>query len=192
MGEQNDLSKIEGRKAKELTAKLHQWRKDVDAQMMPPNPDYDIALDPWSGKETSKGSRIVNALGYMNTSTQKLIVTCMALLCLSSPARSGETLYNGIVLHDGFPLPAKEGGRKIQQPMPVLYLDNPPKIIPVDVGRQLFVDDFLTQGDRRTTHCQRCGCECGGQTWQNTARLGRWQKSCRNRQSTPQTRRQDG
>ena len=36
MGEQNDLSKIEGRKAKELTAKLHQWRKDVDAQMMPP------------------------------------------------------------------------------------------------------------------------------------------------------------
>ena len=49
MGEQNDLSKIEGRKAKELTAKLQQWRKDVDAQMMPPNPDYDIALDPWSG-----------------------------------------------------------------------------------------------------------------------------------------------
>jgi hypothetical protein len=42
--------------------------------MMPPNPDYDIALDPWSGKETSKGSRIVNALGYMNTSTQKLIL----------------------------------------------------------------------------------------------------------------------
>ena len=75
MGEQNDLSKIEGRKAKELTAKLHQWRKDVDAQMMPPNPDYDIALDPWSGKETSKGSKIVNALGYMNTSTQKLILT---------------------------------------------------------------------------------------------------------------------
>ena len=112
MGEQNDLSKIEGRKDKELTAKLHQWRKDVDAQMMPPNPDYDIALDPWSGKETSKGSRIVNSLGYMNTSTQKLIVTCMALLCLSSPARSGETLYNGIVLPDGFPLPAKEGGRK--------------------------------------------------------------------------------
>ena len=75
MGEQNDLSKIEGRKAKELTAKLHQWRKDVDAQMMPPNPDYDIALDPWSGKETSKGSKIVNAPGYMNTSTQKLILT---------------------------------------------------------------------------------------------------------------------
>ena len=51
IGEQNDLSKIEVQKAKELTAKLHQWRKDVDAQMMSPNPEYDPALDPWSGKK---------------------------------------------------------------------------------------------------------------------------------------------
>jgi arylsulfatase A-like enzyme len=51
IGEQNDLSKTEVRKAKELTAKLHQWRKDVDAQMMSPNPEYDPALDPWSGKK---------------------------------------------------------------------------------------------------------------------------------------------
>jgi hypothetical protein len=28
-------------------------------------------------------------------------------------------------------------------PMPVPYLDNPPAVIPIDVGRQLFVDDFL-------------------------------------------------
>ena len=51
IGEQNDLSKIEVQKAKELTAKLHQWRKDVNAQMMSPNPEYDPALDPWSGKK---------------------------------------------------------------------------------------------------------------------------------------------
>ncbi|PCH55335.1 MAG: hypothetical protein COC21_03015 [Verrucomicrobiales bacterium] len=51
MGEQNDLSKIEVQKTKELTAKLHQWRKDVDAQMMKPNPDYDPAMDLWSGKK---------------------------------------------------------------------------------------------------------------------------------------------
>jgi arylsulfatase A-like enzyme len=51
IGEQNDLSKIELQKAKQLTAKLHQWRKDVDAQMMSPNPEYDPALDPWSGKK---------------------------------------------------------------------------------------------------------------------------------------------
>ena len=51
IGEQNDLSKTQAHKAKELTAKLHQWRKDVDAQMMTPNPEYDPALDPWSGKK---------------------------------------------------------------------------------------------------------------------------------------------
>ena len=27
--------------------------------------------------------------------------------------------------------------------MPVPYLENPPAVIPIDVGRQLFVDDFL-------------------------------------------------
>jgi hypothetical protein len=28
----------------------------------------------------------------------------------------------------------------------VPYLENPPAVIPIDVGRQLFVDDFLRQG----------------------------------------------
>lgn len=51
LGEQNDLSKIETQKAKELKAKLHQWRKVVDAQMMKPNPDYDPVKDLWSGKK---------------------------------------------------------------------------------------------------------------------------------------------
>ena len=50
IGEQNDLSKTNVRKAKELTAKLHQWRKDVQAQMMTPNPNYDPATDLWSGR----------------------------------------------------------------------------------------------------------------------------------------------
>ncbi|MDE0577638.1 MAG: sulfatase [Opitutales bacterium] len=48
IGEQNDLSKIEVQKTKELTEKLHQWRQEVDAQMMSPNPDYDPAKDLWS------------------------------------------------------------------------------------------------------------------------------------------------
>lgn len=51
IGEQNDLSKSEVEKTKELTAKLHQWRKDVDAQMMKPNPDYDASTDLWSGRQ---------------------------------------------------------------------------------------------------------------------------------------------
>ncbi len=33
-------------------------------------------------------------------------------------------------------------------PLPVPYLENPPAVIPIDIGRQLFVDDFLIE---RTT-----------------------------------------
>lgn len=51
IGEQKDLSKIEIQKTKKLTDKLHQWRKDVDAQMMKPNPGYDPAKDLWSGRK---------------------------------------------------------------------------------------------------------------------------------------------
>jgi hypothetical protein len=38
--------------------------------------------------------------------------------------------------------------------MPVPYLDNPPPMVPIDVGRQLFVDDFLIESTtlRRVYH----------------------------------------
>jgi len=38
--------------------------------------------------------------------------------------------------------------------MPVPYLEKPPKVIPIDVGRQLFVDDFLIENTtlNRTLH----------------------------------------
>ncbi|HJU41689.1 MAG TPA: hypothetical protein VJ691_02705 [Vicinamibacterales bacterium] len=53
---------------------------------------------------------------------------------------SGQVLYNGIVL--GKPWPPR---LKFLNDHPVLppYLADPPDIIPIDVGRQLFVDDFL-------------------------------------------------
>jgi hypothetical protein len=53
-----------------------------------------------------------------------------------------EVLYNGIVLPKQWP-PIYD--RNPHEPMPVPYLDNPPDVIPVDVGRQLFVDDFLVE-----------------------------------------------
>jgi len=57
----------------------------------------------------------------------------------------GELLYNGIRLpRDWPPRAAALAG----EPMPVPYLQNPPAVIPIDVGRQLFVDDFLI--DRTT------------------------------------------
>jgi len=39
-GEQRDLSQSQPGRAAALRAKLHAWRSDVSARMMPPNPDY--------------------------------------------------------------------------------------------------------------------------------------------------------
>ena len=60
-------------------------------------------------------------------------------------------LYNGLRLTVGWP-PRK--GQAPPEPMPVPYLANPPATIPVDVGRQLFVDDFLIEHTtlKRTFH----------------------------------------
>ena len=56
--------------------------------------------------------------------------------------QSMETLYNGIVLPAPWP---PEGREATTDPMPVPYLEHPPAVIPIDVGRQLFVDDFLIE-----------------------------------------------
>lgn len=49
-----------------------------------------------------------------------------------------EKLYNNIILNDGF-------SNKMSDASDVPYLKNPPEIIDVSVGRQLFVDDFLIE-----------------------------------------------
>lgn len=62
------------------------------------------------------------------------------------PAASGggeRTLYNGIVLPETWPPRDREV--LSVEPMPVPYLTTPPAVIPIDVGRQLFVDDFLIE-----------------------------------------------
>ena len=67
-----------------------------------------------------------------------------------------ETLYNGVVLEcdprDRTDMSAYGDG-----PLPVPYLQKPPAVIPVDVGRQLFVDDFLIEHTtlKRTWHKAR-------------------------------------
>jgi hypothetical protein len=66
-------------------------------------------------------------------------------------ARSSEVLYNGITL--GSPWPPR---LKFPDEHPIIpaYLADPPAIIPIDVGRQLFVDDFLIEESTlwRTCH----------------------------------------
>ncbi|MDP7397118.1 MAG: glycosyl hydrolase family 32 [Lentisphaeria bacterium] len=62
----------------------------------------------------------------------------------------GELLYNGIRL------PAQWPPRAVDRsgPRPAPYLSDPPEVIPIDVGRQLFVDDFLIEASdlERTYH----------------------------------------
>lgn len=55
----------------------------------------------------------------------------------------GERLYNGIVLPKEWP--PRNIDPNDTAPMAVPYLESPPKVIPIDVGRQLFVDDFLIE-----------------------------------------------
>lgn len=57
-----------------------------------------------------------------------------------------ETLYNGVTLPREWP--PRNIPENSTAPLPVPYLENPPAVIPIDVGRQLFVDDFLIE---RTT-----------------------------------------
>src|SRR5690606_13893417 len=54
-----------------------------------------------------------------------------------------EKLYNGIELPDQWPPRVLDPASV--EPMAVPYLQRPPKVIPVDVGRQLYVDDFLIE-----------------------------------------------
>jgi hypothetical protein len=73
------------------------------------------------------------------------------LLPTSGQSRVGETLYNGIRLGSPWPPPLEEVP---PQPVTPAYLTAPPDVIPIDVGRQLFVDDFLIEATtlRRRFH----------------------------------------
>jgi hypothetical protein len=60
---------------------------------------------------------------------------------LAAESRGGETLYNGIL-----PSPWPPRIRAIRRdPVTPPYLKAPPAVIPIDVGRQLLVHDFLVE-----------------------------------------------
>lgn len=77
----------------------------------------------------------------------------MPALCGRAAASGGgATLYNGIQLPDVWP--PRVDSLSLEPPPPPQYLTNPPEVIPIDVGRQLFVDDFLIESTtlQRTFH----------------------------------------
>lgn len=61
-----------------------------------------------------------------------------------------ETLYNGIELPEIWPPRNLDAGS--DEPIVVPYLENPPAVIPIDIGRQLFVDDFLIEETTMSRH----------------------------------------
>jgi hypothetical protein len=63
--------------------------------------------------------------------------------CGTAGQTSGRLLYNGIRLPETWPPDHLDP--KSLEPMAVPYLEQPPEVIPIHVGRQLFVDDFLIQ-----------------------------------------------
>lgn len=78
------------------------------------------------------------------TAGTRIFVSVVLLVGASSlPATGGEVLYNGIRLPDPWPPRPREFARGT--PVEPPYLVRPPKVIPIDVGRQLFVDDFLIE-----------------------------------------------
>ena len=89
-----------------------------------------------------------------------LIFSISFIICNSNSETDndveGKELYNGIVLPKEWPpnYGPSDYGKYNRQPMPVPYLDAPPVVIPIDVGRQLFVDDFLIKQTtlQRTFH----------------------------------------
>lgn len=65
-----------------------------------------------------------------------------AALSRGSDPKAGETLYNGIELPSPWPPKWKDIPADLGEPP---YLKAPPAVIPIDLGRQLLVDDFLIE-----------------------------------------------
>ena len=83
----------------------------------------------------------------------KIVSPDAKLLMLANKATGPKpTLYNGLELPSEWP--PRRLDPASAEPMPVPYLQRPLKLIPIDVGRQLFVDDFLIDSTtlKRTFH----------------------------------------
>jgi len=80
------------------------------------------------------------------------LLVVLSLSLLTTVAGGGETLPNGIILPD--PWPPRRLAELTREPLATPpYLVSPPAVIPIDVGRQLFVDDFLVENTTLTrTH----------------------------------------
>lgn len=100
---------------------LYDWNRHTDAE---------ILLAKFREEDILAG-RIVSKEGKLR------------MLANKATGPKPEKLYNGIELPDQWP-PRFLDPASVE-PMAVPYLQRPPQVIPIDVGRQLFVDDFLIE-----------------------------------------------
>jgi len=111
----------------------------------------------------------------------KAILQMLALGAATAAGIAGETLSNGIVLPEVWPPRRSIEELRRGDVMEVPYLKSPPAAIPVDLGRQLLVDDFLIA----ETNLQRTFHKT--ETWDGNPVLRpdkRWERIYRHNQVT--------
>ena len=83
---------------------------------------------------------------FIDSPALRFACLLVAVAGCSLPASAGETLP-GELLYNGIRLPAVWPPVEplTREPRPAPYLQQSPEVIPIDVGRQLLVDDFLVQ-----------------------------------------------
>jgi hypothetical protein len=91
----------------------------------------------------------------------KSLAALISIVAFACVLNAGETLYNGIVLPNVWPPRRTLAELRSGEPMEVPYLRNPPSVIPIDVGRQLFVDDFLIEQTTLTRRFHKCELYAG-------------------------------
>ncbi|OAM90846.1 hypothetical protein OH491_03650 [Termitidicoccus mucosus] len=94
-----------------------------------------------------KQSDIYGAFGKTLADGEKLQLPGWVILAgfdvpRQTPSGAGELLYNGIRLPGQWP---PRINLDTDEPPPVPWLEKRPAVVPIDLGRQLFVDDFLVE-----------------------------------------------
>lgn len=111
-----------------------------------PPPILPVATPPLTTAQSNAIFQMTNRTATAQSSATNAappsLLTSQAQPPIAPAARTGETLYNGIVLPEVWP---PKGEYKPGEPMTVPYLSNPPPVIDITGGRQLFVDDFLVE-----------------------------------------------
>jgi hypothetical protein len=133
LDERNAVSYPDGFEAPNgLSHILYDWNRHSDAEILMAKFREEDVL---AGKIVSKDAKLL-------------------MLANKATGPKPEKLYNGIELPDQWPPRFREPSDAV---MEVPYLKQKPRVIPIDVGRQLFVDDFLIEKStlKRTFHQAR-------------------------------------